>query len=80
MSDSDCSNCEKEDCPYYDVDYNCYVKTAKEIKSSFKSNDIKEIKDLIIKLDFFYRNFDFYDCSSAKYHLQNIVDYYKAKI
>jgi hypothetical protein len=43
MSDSDCSNCDKETCSYRDVSYNCYLKEIKAIKEKMTLKDLISI-------------------------------------
>ena len=46
MSDSDCSNCPKQECEYRDYSYNCHVRELKEIKRSLTKEDMNKINEL----------------------------------
>jgi predicted HTH domain antitoxin len=58
MSDSDCSNCDKETCSYRDVSYNCYLKEIKAIKEKMTLKHLISITIAVDTAEFLYHETD----------------------
>jgi hypothetical protein len=74
MSDSSCSNCEKDSCKYRDYSYNCYKTTVDIVQSNFTKEEIETIAKLNIKLNSLYDTTYQEIFDQASFHLQAIID------
>lgn len=50
MSDSSCSNCDKE-CEFRDYSYNCWVSEIKHVKETLNEEDIDLLKKIRLRYD-----------------------------
>jgi hypothetical protein len=74
MSDSSCSNCEKE-CEFRDYSYECWVNEIKKVKNLLKKEDIELLKVIISKYnndDIKYSFDEFYNLNSAANEIVNM--------
>lgn len=77
MSDSDCSNCEKE-CDFrYLNSYHCYVKQFQTIQKHIKSKDMSLMKKLSLRLEELYAETEDEDVYQTNFYLKKIIDMYE---
>lgn len=77
MSDSDCSNCEKDDCPYYGWTYYCYVRLCKEMQTVLTPENVekfKQIHELAKDLNDKHNIDEFYQIERASFDVINMYE------
>ena len=66
MSDSSCSNCDDDSCPFRDYSYNCFKQEIADIQQCMDKADIELFQKIVDRADILYkqtRNDSFYQMS-----------------
>jgi hypothetical protein len=82
MSDSDCSNCDKDDCKFNDYSYNCYVNKIKDAKKVFNRIFIQELRSKIFDINMVEDQATYLDdeIRNLKLAIKDIINLYEEEI
>ena len=78
MSDSSCSNCNKE-CEFSDFSCDCYKQSVEELQTCLSKEDYENIKTLKTKLKTLYEIDYIEELRMGYEQLENIINLYEGK-
>ena len=78
MSDSACSNCDRE-CPCRDNSYDCWILEANRVKEHISSEQINTIRNTVAILQNIKDDIDMYEVANGIHALNQIIELYDEK-
>lgn len=78
MSDSACSNCDRE-CPCRDNSYDCWILEANRVKEHISPEQINTIKDTLTLLQNIRDAIDIDEVASTIFSLNRLIELYDEK-
>ena len=78
MSDSDCSNCDRE-CPCRDNSYDCWILAANRVKEHISPEQINTIRNTVAVLKNIVDDIDLEEVNHSIYNLNQIIELYDEK-
>lgn len=76
MSDSSCSNCEKQDCEFRDVSYECYRNGVELLQKTLLKKDVTVLKNIAEKYTKLYEEHGLDEFNTLKFAAELLLDMY----